>query len=86
MALLLLLLQVLKRNGTTLPPAALFIIRYHSFYALHQHSAYAQLLDEQDKQMLPWLVAFQKCDLYSKTDNLLDVQELKPYYMGLIHK
>lgn len=25
-------LQVAKENGTTLPPAALFIIRYHSFY------------------------------------------------------
>lgn len=25
-------LQVAKENGTTLPQAALFIIRYHSFY------------------------------------------------------
>jgi inositol oxygenase len=24
--------QVMKRNNTTLPPAALFVIRYHSFY------------------------------------------------------
>jgi succinate dehydrogenase flavin-adding protein (antitoxin of CptAB toxin-antitoxin module) len=47
---------VLKHNGALLPPAALFIIRYHSFYALHQHGAYQQLLDEQDRQLLPWLV------------------------------
>jgi inositol oxygenase len=28
-------LQVAKKNGTTLPPAALFVIRYHSFYRKH---------------------------------------------------
>jgi hypothetical protein len=49
--------QVLKHNGALLPPAALFIIHsYHSFYELHQHGAYQQLLDEQDRQLLPWLV------------------------------
>jgi hypothetical protein len=31
-------------------------------------------------------VAFQKCDLYSKTEERLDVAQLKPYYMGLISK
>lgn len=28
-------LQVAKKNGTTLPSAGLFIIRYHSFYRKH---------------------------------------------------
>lgn len=78
--------QVLEHNGALLPPEALFIIRYHSFYALHQHGAYQQLLSEQDARMLPWLRAFQQCDLYSKSGQLLDVQALKPYYMGLIRK
>jgi hypothetical protein len=27
-----LMLQVMKHNNTTLPPQALFVIRYHSFY------------------------------------------------------
>ena len=32
-------LQVAKANGTTLPPPALFIIRYHSFYRKHFSSS-----------------------------------------------
>eukprot|EP00877_Chromochloris_zofingiensis_P005207 jgi/Chrzof1/14688/Cz09g12040.t1 len=78
--------QVLAHNGTLLPPEALFCIRYHSFYALHQHDAYGHLLNDEDRSMVPWLKAFQKCDLYSKTDEELCVEKLKPYYMGLIKK
>ncbi len=56
--------QVLCGNGCLLPPEALFVIRYHSFYALHQHNAYDHLLDDEDRRMVPWLKAFQKCDLH----------------------
>lgn len=78
--------RVLVHNKCLLPPAALFIIRYHSFYPLHQHNAYDYLLDDDDRALLPWLKAFQKCDLYSKTTEKCSVSELKPYYMSLIHK
>ncbi len=80
------LFRVLQHAGTTLPPAALFIIRYHSFYALHQHDAYDYLLDDYDRELLPWLKRFQPFDLYSKSDTPMDVEKLKPYYMGLLAK
>ncbi len=64
----------------------MFIIRYHSFYALHTHGAYQWLLDDADRALLPWLKRFQRFDLYSKSDRPIDVAELKPYYMGLIRK
>jgi len=61
--------QVLVDNAHvhTLPEEALYIVRFHSFYAHHQGHGYDHLMDETDKKMLPWLQAFQKCDLYSKT-------------------
>lgn len=80
------LYRVLEHNGHNLPPAALFIIRYHSFYALHQHGAYSHLLDDYDRELLPWLKRFQRFDLYSKSDTPMDVGALKEYYSGLIAK
>jgi inositol oxygenase len=64
----------------------MFIIRYHSFYALHTHGAYEWLLDARDRALLPWLRTFQRFDLYSKSDQPVNVAELKPYYMRLISK
>jgi inositol oxygenase len=80
------LYQVLKRSGTTLPNIALHVIRFHSFYPWHTKGAYGHLADVQDRQFLPWLQAFQKCDLYSKTSKLLDPTTLKPFYQSLIQK
>lgn len=75
------LYQVMKEY---LPEAALYIIRFHSFYALHREGAYSYLLDEHDKKMIPWLKLFSQYDLYSKDPDNLDVQELKPYYQELV--
>ncbi|GAY66870.1 hypothetical protein CUMW_252280 [Citrus unshiu] len=58
---------VAKGNNTTLPPAGLFIIRFHSFYAMHRHGAYTFLMNDEDKEMLKWLQVFNKYDLYSKS-------------------
>jgi hypothetical protein len=35
LALMPLGVQVMKHNNSTLPPQALFIIRYHSFYGMN---------------------------------------------------
>ncbi|XP_010688397.2 inositol oxygenase 4 [Beta vulgaris subsp. vulgaris] len=77
---------VAKENGTTLPPAALFIVRFHSFYALHRSGAYMHLLNEEDKENLKWLHVFNKYDLYSKSKVRVDVEKVKPYYISLINK
>jgi len=77
---------VAKENGTTLPPAALFIIRYHSFYPLHKAEAYQYLLNEEDRQNLKWVKIFNQYDLYSKSKVRIDVEKVKPYYLSLIEK
>ncbi|CAK9328267.1 unnamed protein product [Citrullus colocynthis] len=77
---------VAKENGSTLPSAGLFIIRYHSFYPLHRAGAYKHLMNEEDAQNLKWLHIFNKYDLYSKSKELIDVEKVKPYYISLINK
>ncbi|KAK4430735.1 putative inositol oxygenase, partial [Sesamum alatum] len=77
---------VAKENKTTLPSAALFIIRYHSFYALHTSGAYNYLMSDEDAENLKWLQIFNKYDLYSKSIVRVDVEKVKPYYISLIEK
>uniref|UniRef100_A0A5B7ARB3 Inositol oxygenase n=1 Tax=Davidia involucrata TaxID=16924 RepID=A0A5B7ARB3_DAVIN len=77
---------VAKENGSTLPSAGLFIIRYHSFYALHRSGAYKHLMNEEDVENLKWLKIFNKYDLYSKSKVHIDVEKVKPYYISLIEK
>ncbi|KAH9624080.1 hypothetical protein KSS87_004882 [Heliosperma pusillum] len=77
---------VAKENNTTLPSAALFIIRYHSFYAMHKAGAYKHLMNDEDKENLKWLHIFNKYDLYSKSKVRVDVENVKPYYISLINK
>ncbi|XP_019424836.1 PREDICTED: inositol oxygenase 1-like isoform X1 [Lupinus angustifolius] len=77
---------VAKENKTTLPSAALFIIRYHSFYALHREGAYEHLMNDEDVENLKWLNIFNKYDLYSKSKVRVDVEKVKPYYLSLIEK
>ncbi|XP_074269180.1 inositol oxygenase 1-like [Silene latifolia] len=77
---------VAKENGTTLPPAALFIVRFHSFYALHTSGAYKHLLNDEDRANMKWLHIFNKYDLYSKSKVRVDVEKVKPYYISLINK
>ncbi|XP_048423414.1 inositol oxygenase 4-like [Pyrus x bretschneideri] len=77
---------VAKENGTTLPQAGLFIIRYHSFYPLHSAEAYTHLMNKEDEENLKWLQVFNKYDLYSKSKVRVDVEKVKPYYLSLIEK
>jgi inositol oxygenase len=69
-----------------LPEPALYMIRFHSFYAWHQSGAYDHLCDDHDREMLPWVQKFNPYDLYSKADDAVKWAELRPYYLGLIEK
>jgi inositol oxygenase len=80
------LYRVLKRSKTNLPEVALHVIRFHSFYPWHTKGAYAHLADQQDREFLPWLKAFQKCDLYSKSSKPVDLTTVKPFYTAIIQK
>eukprot|EP01059_Diplonema_ambulator_P023658 TRINITY_DN39200_c0_g1_i1.p1 TRINITY_DN39200_c0_g1~~TRINITY_DN39200_c0_g1_i1.p1 ORF type:complete len:327 (+),score=102.79 TRINITY_DN39200_c0_g1_i1:44-982(+) len=77
---------VLKENKCTLPLEALAVIRYHSFYPWHTHGAYTHFEAPQDKALKKWVVEFNKFDLYSKSDEVPNCEELKPYYAGLLKK
>ena len=67
-----------------LPTEALYMIRYHSFYAAHREGAYQHLMNEQDRVMFKWVRKFNPYDLYSKADQRPDVKELRPFYEELI--
>jgi inositol oxygenase len=66
-----------------LPMEALYMLRYHSFYAWHHHGAYDHLCNEQDRAMLPWVLKFNPYDLYSKGHTRPSLAEVKPYYDDL---
>ena len=42
--------EVLKNN---LPDEALYMLRFHSFYAWHRHGAYQDLMNEKDPPCCP---------------------------------
>ncbi|KAG9254457.1 inositol oxygenase [Emericellopsis atlantica] len=74
------------KDQSTLPDEALAMIRYHSFYPWHREGAYRELMADKDHAMLQAVQAFNPYDLYSKSDDVPRVEDLKPYYMGLIDK
>lgn len=83
------LYQILQRSGHRLPPAALYMIRYHSLYAWHQYGAYLHLENDTDREMKPWVQRFNQYDLYTKehrTYTEREMSELRDYYSGLIAK
>ncbi|MCA9191684.1 MAG: inositol oxygenase [Planctomycetales bacterium] len=69
-----------------LPEPALYMIRYHSFYAWHREGQYDWLCDDHDRQMLPWVQKFNPYDLYSKSPTPPNWKELGSYYVDLCAK
>lgn len=65
------------KDQSALPPEALAMIRYHSFYPWHKEGAYGELMTEKDYDMLEAVRAFNPYDLYSKSDEAPSVEELK---------
>lgn len=76
------LYNVLK--DSKLPKEALAMIRFHSFYPWHREGAYDWMMSEEDKGMKEWVLKFNPYDLYSKSDDLVDVEAAKAYYKELI--
>ncbi|KAJ3488842.1 hypothetical protein NLI96_g2541 [Meripilus lineatus] len=79
-------LYCVLKNQCSLPEAALHMIRYHSFYPWHREGAYSHLTNANDEAALEAVRAFNPYDLYSKSDDPVDPEKLKPYYQGLIAK
>ncbi len=77
------LYQIMKNY---LPQEALYMIRYHSFYAQHKEQAYNYLMDKTDLKMFEWVRKFNNYDLYSKAPVQPNSRALKPYYEDLVAK
>ena len=69
-----------------LPLPALYMIRFHSFYAWHRENEYQHLCNAQDDAMKPWVQRFNPYDLYSKNPNRPKLADVKPYYEDLLAK
>lgn len=67
-----------------LPEPALYMLRYHSFYAQHREHGYDHLLDQHDRELFQWVEKFNPYDLYSKQPAPPNVDRLRPYYEELI--
>lgn len=77
------LYQILKNY---LPKPALYMIRYHSFYAQHREESYNHLMSEEDHELFKWVKKFNTYDLYSKAPTPPDSKALRPYYETLVAK
>ena len=84
------LYNVFLKSAHILPDEALYIIRFHSFYAWHTpHNnirSYSNLANDLDWKNLPLLKLFQKTDLYSKHNEIPNIQKLEPFYQNIINK
>jgi inositol oxygenase len=69
-----------------MPLPALYMIRFHSFYAWHRENEYQHLCNAQDDEMKPWVQRFNPYDLYSKNPNRPKLADVKPYYEDLLAK
>lgn len=67
----------IAKDQSKLPDEALAMIRYHSFYPWHSAGAYHDLMNEKDEAMLKAVKAFNPYDLYSKSDDIPKVEDLK---------
>ncbi|CAH1963887.1 unnamed protein product [Acanthoscelides obtectus] len=80
------LYRVLVHNNTKLPAEALAMIRFHSFYPWHSSGDYSHLLTEEDEKTKQWVLKFNQYDLYTKSHDVPDIENLWPYYESLIDK
>lgn len=77
--------RVLKNHASCkLPEEALYMIRFHSFYPWHTSGDYKYFCSQKDHQMLPWIKELNRFDLYTKSDDMPDIEQLIPYYQSII--
>jgi len=69
-----------------LPREALYMIRYHSFYAAHRERDYDWLMNDPDRQRFEYVRAFNQYDLYPKSTASPDVERRTPLYQELIDR
>jgi inositol oxygenase len=79
--------QVLKNHpGNKIPEEGMVMVRYHSFYPWHSEGSYEKLTNKKDDQYKEWIKDFNQYDLYSKSNHLYHLEELKEYYNPIAEK
>jgi len=80
--------RMVVANNTTIPKEGLAMLRYHSCYPWHTGGSYRHLMNDEDHELMKWVLEFNKFDLYTKDQAGLKgtVEELWPYYQSLIEK
>ena len=81
-----LMYQCLLQSKTNLPAEALYLVRFHSFYAWHEKRNYLEYADAVDINTVGLLRIFQLCDLYTKNESASDVEVDEPYFKELIDR
>ena len=79
--------RMLVANGTSLPKEGLAMVRFHSAYPWHDKGEYSRFMKEGDEVLIAAVKTFNDFDLYTKDEgNEVEVEEVWPYYQGLIEK
>ena len=77
-------------NKIPIPEEGLAMIRYHSCYPWHTGGAYRQFMQEKDYTLMKWVLEFNKCDLYTKDNDISVVlskeAQLWAYYEEIMRK
>jgi len=77
----------IAKQQSSLPYEALCMLRYHSFYPWHGAQDYMYLCNDKDLNVaLKWVRIFNDFDLYSKSDEPPDFDEVGPYYKQKLEK
>lgn len=81
------LYQVLSHHPTNkLPEAGMVMIRYHSFYPWHSGGSYSQFETEKDQQYKQWIRDFNQYDLYTKSEQVYELKEVRGYYAPIAER
>lgn len=81
------LYRMLVHNRVEIPEEGLAMIRYHSCYPWHKCGEYSDLMDSTDEKMLPWVLEFNKFDLYTKDNERPDIKKLREtHYDAIVEK
>ncbi len=81
------LYQVLSNHPeNTLPEEAMVMIRYHSFYPWHSGGSYSELLNRKDQHYLKLIRDFNKYDLYTKSQKIYNLEDVRAYYQPIAEK
>ena len=77
---------LLNHPANTIPEAGMVMVRYHSFYPWHTGGSYARLTNEKDEQYKKWILDFNQYDLYTKSQKIYDLNDVKDYYEPIAEK